>query len=70
MVCRILIAKVRISERRAKEKLFFLLLFRAKVPSAQPKVRISEQRAKEKLFLLLPFRAKVPSANQHVQINH
>jgi hypothetical protein len=35
--CTILIAKVRISKRKAKEKTFFLSLSRAKVLSAQPK---------------------------------
>jgi hypothetical protein len=55
-------AKVRISERKTKEKLVFLLFFRAKVLSAQPEVRISERKTKEKLVFLLFFRAKVSSA--------
>jgi hypothetical protein len=42
----VLSAKVRISERKAKEKAIFLLLFRAKVPSAT--VKGTNKRAKSK----------------------
>ena len=41
-------AKLRISERKAKEKRIFLLLYRAKVTSAQ--ARVSNKRAKSVTF--------------------
>ena len=49
-------AKLRISERNAKEKkIFLLLLFRTKVNSAKPKLRISERNAKQKTLFLIIF---------------
>jgi hypothetical protein len=49
-------AKLRISERNAKEKrIFLLLLFRTKVNSVKPKLRISERNAKEKTKFLISF---------------
>ena len=49
-------AKLRISERNAKEKkIFLLLLFRTKVNSAKPKLRISERNTKQKTLFLIIF---------------
>ena len=49
-------AKLRISERNAKEKrIFLLLLFRTEVNSARPKLLISERNTKQKTLFLILF---------------
>jgi hypothetical protein len=48
-------AKVRISERKAKEKAIFLSFPNESTFGCKPKVRISERKAKEKCPFILSF---------------